>query len=200
MDIMKTIMRERVRDLKREMVLEKASVSFEKEGFDATTMSDIARSCGISIGALYTLFGSKEELFYAYVEDQIERLYRRILERSAHLTSPREKLQVVVEQKFETFCEKSRIVLDPVAGDPLFFTKISLNRKNPAQKLYDYTAGLFRELERQMPLKGGDAMQTSYLFHQYLLGYVEYWLQFGGTLREESAQALERFLHGMVRS
>ncbi len=194
---MKSLMKEKIRDLKREMVLEKASLCFEKEGFDATTMGEIARNCGISIGALYKLFDSKEALFYAYVEYQIGQLYEKIVEKSRGVRSPREKLQIIVEQKFEAFGEKSRVILDPVAGDPLFFTKLSLNRKNPAQVIYDYTASLFEALAQEIPLRSQDPLLTSHLFHQFLLGYVEYWLLVGGDLRSQCASALEIFLEGI---
>jgi len=192
-------MRERIRDLKREMVIERASICFERDGFEAATMGEIAKSCGMSIGALYKLFDSKEALFYAYVEFQINRLFETIMEESRQVEGAKERLQIVVEQIFAAFCEKSRIVLDPVAGDPLFFTKLSLNRNNPAQRLYDYTASLFGELATQRAMKGENPMQISYLFHQFLLGYVEYWLQFGGRLREESETALDIFLNGVYR-
>jgi len=191
------LMQQKVKDLKRELVLEQAGSYFEEAGFEAVTMAELAKQCGISVGALYKLFASKDALFYAYVEQQIRKLHEAIVEKSATVTSVKEKLQIIVELKFETFCTKSKLIFDPIAGDPLFFTKLSHSRQNPAQIIYDYTAELFGELSKEQPLKSGDAMQLAYLFHSFLLGFVEHWLHFGGDLRAQSAIALEMFLKGV---
>ena len=196
---MKKLMQQKVKDLKRELVLEQAGRYFEEAGFEAVTMAELAKQCGISVGALYKLFASKDALFYAYVEQQIRKLHEAIVEKSATVTSVKEKLQIIVELKFETFCTKSKLIFDPIAGDPLFFTKLSHSRQNPAQIIYDYTAELFGELSKEQPLKSGDAMQLAYLFHSFLLGFIEHWLHFGGDLRAQSTIALNMFLEGVEK-
>ncbi len=195
--LMKKLMQKKVKELKRELVLEQAGKYFEAEGFEAVTMAELAKQCGISVGALYKLFESKDALFYAYVEHQIKILHEGILQKSAAVTSVREKLQIIVELKFQTFCSKSKLIFDPIAGDPLFFTKLSHSRENPAKIIYDYTAGLFEALSKEQPLKSSDAQQLAYLFHSFLLGFVEHWLHFGGDLRAQSKTALEMFLQGV---
>ncbi len=196
---MKKLIKQKVKDLKRELVLEQASLYFEEVGFEAVTMAELAKRCGISVGALYKLFDSKDSLFYAYVEHQISILYASILEDSAGVDDFREKLQIVIEKKFEIFCSKSKIIFDPIAGDPLFFTKLSKKRENPAKLIYDYTATLFAGLRSTQALRVENDMQLSYLFHNFLLGFIDHWLQYGGDLREESKSALSLFLLGCIK-
>lgn len=43
-------------------------------GYDAVTMKDLAEACRVSVPTLYNLFGGKDELLYAAIEDQFERL------------------------------------------------------------------------------------------------------------------------------
>jgi len=195
---MKKLMREKVKDLKRELVLEQAGYYFEEVGFEAVTMAELARKCEMSVGALYKLFDSKDALFYAYVEYQIKALYDEIMDASKGVEDTKEKLQIIVEKKFDTFCGKSKLIFDPIAGDPLFFTKLSKSRENPAQIIYDYTALLFEALGKEQKLKINDSMQTAYLFHNFLLGFIVHWLHFGGVLQDESKKALDLFLKGMV--
>lgn len=52
---------------RRELILDVASEVFLKEGYAATSMSEIATRLGGSKGTLYNYFKSKEELFEAYV-------------------------------------------------------------------------------------------------------------------------------------
>jgi AcrR family transcriptional regulator len=50
-------------------VLERALALFQKRGVEATTMRDIARSAGLSLGAAYYHFPSKDALLFAYYEE-----------------------------------------------------------------------------------------------------------------------------------
>lgn len=51
-------------------LLESASECFSEKGFSATSIREIATRAGISQGAMYTYFKSKEELFIAIVEEE----------------------------------------------------------------------------------------------------------------------------------
>ena len=49
----------------RTNILETALRLFRERGFDETTMRDIASACGLSLGAAYHYFPSKEALVLA---------------------------------------------------------------------------------------------------------------------------------------
>jgi len=53
---------------KRRQIVEGARSVFLAKGFDAASMSDIAREAGVSKGTLYVYFINKEQLFQAIVE------------------------------------------------------------------------------------------------------------------------------------
>ncbi len=53
---------------RRERILDAAEVCFARTGFHATTMQDICREAGISAGALYVYFPSKEALIEGLTE------------------------------------------------------------------------------------------------------------------------------------
>src|SRR5262249_5541747 len=55
---------------KRRQIIDGARRMFLAQGFDAASMSEIAREAGVSKGTLYVCFKSKEELFEAIVETQ----------------------------------------------------------------------------------------------------------------------------------
>jgi AcrR family transcriptional regulator len=58
----------------REALLDAARVVFGQSGFVAARMTDVAYTAGLSLGALYRYFGSKEDLFEALVADIHEEL------------------------------------------------------------------------------------------------------------------------------
>src|ERR1700691_6653615 len=57
---------------KRRQIVEGARAVFLTQGFDAASMSDIARAAGVSKGTLYVYFANKEELFQAIVEQECD--------------------------------------------------------------------------------------------------------------------------------
>ncbi len=55
---------------KRRQIMEGARAVFLEQGFDASSMGEIARRAGVSKGTLYVYFESKEELFHAIFEEE----------------------------------------------------------------------------------------------------------------------------------
>ncbi|WP_214412386.1 ScbR family autoregulator-binding transcription factor [Sphaerisporangium fuscum] len=74
----------------RQRVLEGAAEVFEEYGYAATTMAQILERCGVTKGALYFHFGSKEKLARAILEAD-ERLLASLV------ASDRPALQVVID-------------------------------------------------------------------------------------------------------
>jgi AcrR family transcriptional regulator len=57
---------------KRRQIVEGARQIFLAQGFDAASMSDIARAAGVSKGTLYVYFDNKEQLFQAIVHQECQ--------------------------------------------------------------------------------------------------------------------------------
>lgn len=55
------------RAARQTQILEAAWICFQKEGLQATTMDDIIRTSGLSAGAVYSYFASKDDLIVAAV-------------------------------------------------------------------------------------------------------------------------------------
>jgi AcrR family transcriptional regulator len=75
---------DRISQDKRQRVLYSAKRAFATRGFTGANVNDIARDAGISVGALYKYFRSKEDIFLAIIEasrDLIEEIIDRILEK-----------------------------------------------------------------------------------------------------------------------
>src|ERR1700674_203235 len=62
---------------RREEILGAAKTCFAREGFHATSMRDIYRACGLSPGAVYNPFASKEEIVRALGEERLRAAQER---------------------------------------------------------------------------------------------------------------------------
>src|ERR1019366_4102521 len=63
------------REERRESILRGAAKAFVANGYDATTLDDIAREAGISRAFLYRHFDSKKEIYLAIIEDFGDRMH-----------------------------------------------------------------------------------------------------------------------------
>jgi len=65
---------------------------FAQKGFENTTMNDIALASGRGRRTLYTYFKNKEEVYYAVIEGELERLSDKMDEVAARKIRPQEKV------------------------------------------------------------------------------------------------------------
>jgi AcrR family transcriptional regulator len=57
---------------RRDQILNAAQACFARQGYHATAMDDVVRESGLSVGAIYTYFPSKEDLFLALADARAE--------------------------------------------------------------------------------------------------------------------------------
>ena len=76
----------------RQLLVDVARQLFAKNGLESTTMNDIAQASGKGRRTLYTYFKSKEEIYYAVIETELERLSDKLDEVAARKISPQDKV------------------------------------------------------------------------------------------------------------
>ena len=80
----------------RQKLLEVARELFAHKGLEATTMSDIAAASGRGRRTLYTYFRNKEEIYYAVIEEELERLSEKMDEVASMDVEPEEKIFTLI--------------------------------------------------------------------------------------------------------
>jgi AcrR family transcriptional regulator len=81
----------------RERLLAAANELFYAEGVHSVGIDRVIERAGVAKASLYSTFGSKEELVRAYLQARAERRHRRIEEKLATLTDPREQILAIFE-------------------------------------------------------------------------------------------------------
>ena len=86
----------------RERIVRAAGEVFAEKGYHRATIADVVRRSGLSVGAIYTHFSGKEQLFLAgcdvVAEQGLEELGRRL----AGLTGTEDRLRAAVAYYVET--------------------------------------------------------------------------------------------------
>ena len=80
----------------RNKLIDVARRLFAKNGIDGTTMNDIALASGKGRRTLYTYFKSKEDIFYAVIEMEMERMSERLRTIADKELEPEDKLVQLV--------------------------------------------------------------------------------------------------------
>lgn len=76
----------------RQTLVDIARQLFAKNGVANTTMNDIAVASGKGRRTLYTYFNRKEDIYYAVIESELERLSDRLDEVAARKMRPQDKI------------------------------------------------------------------------------------------------------------
>jgi AcrR family transcriptional regulator len=79
----------------RAALIEAAGRLFEIDGFQATSIADIADAAGFTTGALYSNFANKEDLFLAVLEHQMAIEIMALRDALTSVETMRERLDVV---------------------------------------------------------------------------------------------------------
>jgi AcrR family transcriptional regulator len=86
---------------RRQQILAAAMECFSREGFHGTTMQDIVRQSGLSPGAIYSYFKSKEEIIAA-IADERHACERAMIHAARHQSSAEAALRALARAFFAT--------------------------------------------------------------------------------------------------
>ena len=107
-------------ELRRQQILDAAAECFRKSGFHGASMSEIAKSFGMSAGHIYNYFESKE----AIIEAMIKRDLDQALERNAKIQGEKDILKAMlgtVDEGVQRRIERSELdteILAEAARNP----------------------------------------------------------------------------------
>lgn len=101
----------RLPESRREKIVQSTSNLFLKQGYDRTSIRDVARECGIAMGTLYHYIGTKENLLRMVVEyhTQINNLTIEKIENSVRSSGPMEALLAAIRILLEGIEEHKKI-------------------------------------------------------------------------------------------
>lgn len=106
-----------------EAILAGAAAAFSEHGFAATSMREIARRSGASLGSIYYHFASKEEILRSLMCENFGRVLEQLRECLAVTDDPRRRLQLFIDNHLRFFARhlaEMRVMsheLDTLGGD-----------------------------------------------------------------------------------
>ncbi len=100
--------RQRELEFRKNIVLDAAEEVFADSTYAQASVEDIAQRAEISVGTLYNLFRSKEEIYKSVVSRSLNQFFANITEAIAEARGPHEKVRACVRYYLEHFQRYSR--------------------------------------------------------------------------------------------
>jgi AcrR family transcriptional regulator len=137
----------------RDRVLAAALKLFRRRGFDRTTMRDVAKEAGLSLGAAYYYFASKEQIVLAYYDDGQREQARLARAALAGAKTLRERLGAVFHTQLDVLARDRKLLgaLFRSVGDP---SDVTGPFAAATRQVRDASIALFAEAIEGEPLDG----------------------------------------------
>ena len=131
----------------RERIVRSAIDCFSKYGFDKSRMDDIAQTANISKGTMYLYFKSKEDLFYAICENNLQVLKEQL---SQLFATTKENLLSDAEQLYDNLNK-----LESSGSEKVFFEIVAESSRNPKLQriLYEQRTKIFDVVKDYLDLQ-----------------------------------------------
>lgn len=133
-------------DGRRTQILHQAALTFLHDGYDATSMTQIANACGITKPGLYYHFKGKQDLLFAIMSHAMDLLEQRTLTAMLSAGTHEERLRIILRSHVRLITE-----LDDGALTILVVTERNAlrpdDRRIIEQRVQAYTAVIRATLE-----------------------------------------------------
>ncbi len=152
-----------------ERILQVAENLFLSQGYTKTGIRDIARKCNISVGLIYKIFKSKEDIFVKILRKHVEEALEELISKISKSTSFEEKLFNFVESFLTQFKKKEKLFYLFVTslGSHFLLDRERFQLQDISQKFSEILANIIEigKIEGKV-----DKNINSYLFSKFLLG------------------------------
>ncbi|MFH1741150.1 MAG: TetR/AcrR family transcriptional regulator [bacterium] len=130
---------------------------FATQGFDGTSVREIAESAGVTKPVLYYYYGSKEKLYVAMIEECYERCRKHTAQSEQHKGPFRERLRYLLKNEFDYH------VSDEETARMLYTVAFAPQRNSPNVNLYELEKPHLEILENVIRdgIESGEVRQVS---------------------------------------
>lgn len=172
---------------RRQLILNAAAELFSEQGYDRSSIRDIARKVGLLPGSVYHYFPSKEELYLAVHREGFTRVLAKVKETAAAGRDPWERLRLACEVHVSGIVEGSPV--DRITGHNLALNSSHdlLEKIRPFREDYEE---IFRELIDAVPVAPGTDRSLLRLFLLGGMNWVYLWYRQGRRTPKDIADAM----------
>lgn len=186
---MKSKINDELNKVKKKLYLKAAAGYFDKCGYKNFKISQLAIELETSIGTIYNLFTSKEDLYLEYLILKLQSFLDKLNEKET--TNPMQNLELYLSCKYEIF-----IQIDDNTTDPYFFHKLDISNHPIVDEIYEF---LIRQFKQLYPNKNINYKHLSTLFKKLSDGFIESYLIEKYDTKNIINDTIELFFYGLEK-
>ena len=107
--------RQSKKEATRNRVVDAARELFDTQGYQGTTIREIAAHAGVSVGSVFTTFASKGDILSRVMEERLDKLYRELDRVVPHLRgSTADRLRSIFAIFFDFEAQRTKLFLSQI--------------------------------------------------------------------------------------
>jgi TetR/AcrR family transcriptional regulator, cholesterol catabolism regulator len=171
----------------RQDILRTAARLFQQQGYDATSMNDVAAALKLSKGGLYHHFQSKDEILFNLMNHALDVTKERVINAVQDITDPEERLRMVMRRHIEVVMsvrdrEITVMLHENHPLPPAMRRKINARKKDYVH----FMENLIAEVQRERGSKANVSARASAFALLGMINWIYQWYRPGGALQEET--------------
>jgi len=180
---------------KHQQIVDGACKIFFEKGYHPTTIRDIAKACGMSMGQLYHYIHSKDDVLYL-IHKHMHKVWYDYLKRSnfEQINDPVQKFTEALKQILQFQIENKKLI-QFVYSESKYLDKkhFKVVLEMDYQNVIGFWRGLLEEVNRKKPVKGDLDILAS------LVAFILVFLPLRGwTLRDKPTKKALDVLHDFI--
>jgi AcrR family transcriptional regulator len=171
----------------RQDILRTAARLFQQQGYDATSMNDVAAALKLSKGGLYHHFQSKDEILFNLMNHALDVTQERVIDAVQDIADPEERLRTVIRRHIEVVMsvrdrEITVMLHENHPLPPAMRRKINARKKGYVH----FMENLIAEVQRERGSKANVSARASAFALLGMINWIYQWYRPEGALQEET--------------
>jgi AcrR family transcriptional regulator len=183
----------------RQEILRTAARLFQQQGYDATSMNDVAAALKLSKGGLYHHFQSKDEILFNLMNHAMDITEESVLKPVMAIPDPEQRLRALIRRHIAVVLSERDREITVMLHENHPLPPALRKRINARKKDYvHFLENLVAEVGRARGAKGSVTPRAAAFALLGMLNWIYQWYRPEGTLQEESLaqQYTEIFFQG----
>ncbi len=183
----------------RQEILRTAARLFQEQGYDATSMSDVAGALKLSKGGLYHHFQSKDEILFHLMDHAMNITQEQVIDRVREIADPEERLRMVIRLHIGVVLRERDREITVMLHENHPLPPPLRRRINARKKDYvHFVEGIIAEVQAQRRSEVTVSPRAAVFALMGMINWIYQWYRPEGVLHEEELvrQYTEIFLAG----
>jgi TetR/AcrR family transcriptional regulator, cholesterol catabolism regulator len=183
----------------RQEILRASARLFQEQGYDGTSMNDVAAALKLSKGGLYHHFQSKDEILFNLMNHAMDITEERVINRVKAIPDPEERLRMLIKLHIGVVLSEGDREITVMLHENHPLPPTLRKRINARKKDYvHFLENLIGEVQRTRQLTGTVTPRAAAFALLGMINWIYQWYRPQGALQEESLaqQYTEIFFQG----